>query len=194
MRLNLSSYWRHWGEGRWGPALHSLIRPCDLTQGDSEKDKNDSEYHLIPSCSCWTDGRFLKTPSLLSEKKIDFVFPDENYVFQQLLMEEQGNNAKLVCIWHEVLASETGKKSKWTKKCSHLVLLAKYISFFLLIHHSWPVRMMGMEANSWRDMCQSLWVLPTNNLLRAPKNGLMEYLPICTQQTLKGGRKWSERL
>lgn len=47
MRLNLSSYWRHWGEGRWGPALHSLIRPCDLTQGDSDKDKNDSECHLV---------------------------------------------------------------------------------------------------------------------------------------------------
>lgn len=34
-----------------------------------------------------------------------------------------------------------------------------------------------MEANSWRDVCQSLWVLHTNNLLRASKNGLVEYLP-----------------
>lgn len=136
MRLKFFSYWRHWVEGRLGPALHSLIRTCDLTQGDSDKDKNDSEYHLVPSCSCWTDGRFLKTPSLLSEKKIDFVFPDENYVFQQLLVREQGNNAKLVCIWHEVLASEMGKKSKWTKKKMQSFGPLSQIHFFLFPYSS----------------------------------------------------------
>lgn len=150
-------------------------------KGASDKDKNDSVYHLVPSGSCSADGRFLKTPSLLSERKYTFwFFSDENYVFQQLLMREQGINAKLVCIWHEVLASET-EKCQWTKMHSFGPLSQINFSFSLSITlglwRGWERR-----PDSWRDVCQSLWVLSVDNLWRASGNGLMENLPICTQQ------------
>lgn len=130
MRLNLSSYWRHWGEGRWGPALHSLIRPCDLTQGDSDKDKNDSECHLVALLQLldrWALSENTFTP-IREKNRLCFSRWELCVSATSDERTRQQCQAGMYLAWGAGLGD--GKKSKWTKKMQSSGPLSQ-IHFFL---------------------------------------------------------------